>query len=457
MVSISAVPTGGKKGTHNFTEILQRKRDGGSLSKDAIQFFVNGVTQGTIPDYQISALLMAIYLQGMSIEETTALTLAMRDSGKVLQLKKLKKPKVDKHSTGGVGDKVTIILAPLAAACGLIVPSMAGRGLGHTGGTIDKLEAIPGYRVVLGEEEFISVLERVGCAIIGQSAEVAPCDRKLYALRDVTATIDCIPLITSSILSKKMAEGTDGLVLDIKVGNGAFMKTKREATALAKTLKSVGSKAGLKIKITLSNMDQPLGYAAGNAIEIYECIEVLRNETLNPFGLKSPDLRQLTIHLCAQMLEVGGIVRSLSEGRKLAQQKLHDGSALKVFREMIVAQGGRGDIVSDPSSLFRAERVIEIAADRSGFLSFIDTYEIGRILIAMGAGRKTIVDSIDLQAGLLMHKKLGMNVKKGEALVTVFCRNTIDTQAIISRLRGTLKITSTKPRTKPLMLETALR
>ncbi len=438
-------------------EIIQKKRDGEPLPKEVIQHFVTGVTHGTIPDYQIAAFLMAVYFRGMNIDETTHLTLAMRDSGKVLNLKKFKKPIVDKHSTGGVGDKVTLILAPLAASCGLIVPSMAGRGLGHTGGTIDKLTAIPGYRTTLSEEDFISILDRVGCSIVGQSTAIAPCDRKLYSLRDVTATVDCVPLITSSILSKKMAEGTHGLVLDIKVGNGAFMQTKREAVVLAKTLKSVGTKAGLKIKVTLSNMDQPLGYASGNAIEVFECIEVLRNETLNPFGLRSADLRQLTIHLCAQMLEVGGLVRSFTEGRKLAQQKLHDGSALRAFREMIEAHGGRPDITNDPSQLFRAERVIEVPADKNGFLSFVDTREIGRILIMMDAGRANVDDTIDLQAGLLIHKKLGVGVKKGEAMVTLFCRNTIDTQAVISRLRAAIKITSTKPKTHPLILETSLR
>lgn len=446
-----------KKALPSIPEIIQRKRDGEALSKDIIQHLVAGITSGTIPDYQAAAFLMAVYFRGMNIEETTALTLAMRDSGKVLSLKRFKKPTVDKHSTGGVGDKVTLILAPLAASCGLIVPSMAGRGLGHTGGTVDKLAAIPGFKTTLSEDEFISTLERVGCAIVGQSTAIAPCDRKLYSLRDVTATVDCVPLITSSILSKKMAEGTSGLVMDIKVGNGAFMQTKKEAIVLAKTLKSVGTKAGLKIKVTLSNMDQPLGYAAGNAIEVYECIEVLRNETLNPFGLRSADLRQLTIHLCAQMLEVGGLVRSFTEGRKLAQQKLHDGSALRVFREMIEAQGGRPEITHDPSALLRAERVIEVPADRNGYLSYVDTREVGRILIMMGGGRANMEDSIDLQAGLLMHKKLGVSVKKGEALVTIFCRNTIDTQTVIARLRGAIKITSTKPKTQPLILETAHR
>jgi pyrimidine-nucleoside phosphorylase len=434
-------------------QIIQKKRNEVELSAEEIRHFVNGAVKGEIADYQVTAFLMATYFTGMTFEETAALTKAMVESGEQYHLTSVKGPKVDKHSTGGIGDKVSLILAPLAAACGLKVPMMGGRGLGHTGGTIDKLEAIPGYRTVLEKEEFTKILQDVGCSIIGQSAKIAPADRKFYALRDVTATVESIPLITSSILSKKIAEGANGLVMDIKVGNGAFMKSKTEALNLARTLRGVAKKAGMELRATLSNMDQPLGYAAGNAVEVYECIEILRNETINPYGLTSTDLKELTIHLTAQMLEVGKVVKNLAEGRKLATQKLKDGSAWKKFREMVAAHGGDLKTLDEPWRYIQAEKIIEIRAGKRGFVTEMNTEALGRILIALGGGRNKVTDPIDYSVGLFFHKKLGSIVKPDDTLVTIFANKDTDLASIESQIRANIKISSVKKIAPKLILE----
>ncbi len=441
--------------THNLSvpELIQKKRDNRALTPAEIKMLVMGAASQSIPDYQLSAFLMATYFNGMDFDETAALTRAMADSGDVYDHSKLKGPKVDKHSTGGIGDKVSIILAPLAAACGLKVPMMAGRGLGHTGGTIDKLEAIPGYRVILKEEEFSKVLHDVGCSIISQSEKTAPADRKFYALRDVTATIECIPLITSSILSKKIAAGVQGLVMDIKVGNGAFMKKKTDAVKLAKTLRAVAKKNKVELRATLSNMDQPLGYAAGNALEIYECIEIMKNQDLNPYSLKSIDLKELTLHLCAQMLEVGKLVKNRAEGRKLAIAKLQDGSAWKKFKEMVKAQGGDAESLEEPWKYMKADKIVEIQCKKKGYVTEMQTEALGRLLITLGGGRNQAGEKIDHSVGFFFHKKLGSMVKPSDILVTVFANEKTNLAEIEEQIHHCIKISSSKKHAPKLILE----
>jgi pyrimidine-nucleoside phosphorylase len=437
----------------SIPELIQKKRDKIPLTAAEIKQLVMGAATDTVPDYQLSAFLMATFFTGMTADETAALTRAMIDSGEHYDLSKMKGAKVDKHSTGGIGDKVSIILAPLAAACGLKVPMMAGRGLGHTGGTIDKLEAIPGFKVVLPKEEFIRIVSDVGCAIISQSATLAPADRKFYALRDVTATIECIPLITSSILSKKIASGTEGLVMDIKVGNGAFLKKKTDAMLLAKTMRAVAKRSKIELRATLSNMDQPLGYAAGNALEIYECIEVLKNADLNPYRLNSLDLKELTLHLCAQMLEVGKVVKNISEGRKLAIAKLQDGSAWIKFKEMVTAQGGDVKTLDEPWRYLKADRVMEVKCKKKGYVTEMQTEHLGRLLIQLGGGRNKVGEKIDHSVGLFFHKKLGSLVRAEDTLVTVFMNAKTDFLAVEAQLHEYIKISTAKKPAPKLILE----
>ena len=437
----------------SIPQIIQKKRDATVLSPLELDRVVRGAVDGKIPDYQLSAFLMATYFTGMTFEETASLTRSMVESGESYDLSKVKGPKVDKHSTGGLGDKVSIILAPLAAACGLKVPMMAGRGLGHTGGTIDKLESIPGFRVVLPKEEFTKILNEVGCAIISQSTSIAPADRIFYSLRDVTATIECIPLITASILSKKIAEGANSLVMDIKVGNGAFLKKKTDALALAKTMRAVAKRSKMELRATLSNMDQPLGYAVGNALEIYECLEVLQNADFNPYSLSSTDLRELTIHLCAQMLEAGKVVKNLSEGRKLAIQKLQDGSAWKKFQEMVKAQGGDVSTLSEPWRYMKADRVIEIQCKKKGYVSEMQSEAIGRLLIALGGGRNAVGQPIDHSVGFFFHKKLGALVRAEDPLVTIFGNEKTDFAWVEEQIHSMIKITTSKKTAPKLILE----
>lgn len=436
--------------------LIQKKRDGEELERDDIRDFIRGITSGEVADYQATAFLMATYFNGMTLQETVALTEAMLESGERYALTRVKGPKVDKHSTGGVGDKVSLILAPLAAACGLKVPMMAGRGLGHTGGTLDKLESISGFDVHLSAARFEEILCQIGCAIIGQSDKIAPADKTLYSLRDVTATVDCIPLITASILSKKLAEGTDALVLDVKVGSGAFMETREEAKALSRTLIAVGKKLGLQIRVVLSAMNQPLGYAVGNAIEVQECIEILRGQVL-PTDAKnesgSGDLKELTIQLCAHMLELGGVVRTLPEGRKLAHAKLADGSAWRLFQEMVRLQGGALEPILDPTLLPRSSRVLHWKAKKRGYLSKMDTKNLGQILVEMGGGRKKASDSVDPSVGMVFHKKLGARVKAGDDLVTIYAPKHQDMEGLESLFHDSITITSTRKPIPKLILD----
>lgn len=416
--------------------LIQKKRDGQALTEKEIHFLIEGISQGTIADYQATAFLMATYFQGMTPDETVAFTRAMCESGDRYDFSHLPGPKVDKHSTGGIGDKVSLILAPLAAACGLVVPMMAGRGLGHTGGTLDKLESISGFNVRLSREKFTEALKKVGCAIIGQSETICPADRKLYALRDVTATVECIPLICGSILSKKLAEGTEVLILDVKVGSGAFMRSKDQAKKLARALIAVAKKMGLKCRALITNMDQPLGEAVGNALEVVECIEMMKT------GTGPADLKEVTIQLCAHMLEAGGVVKNLAQGRKLATEKLQNGAAWKKFQEMVEFQGGSLKQIHDTSLLPKAPKVVEWKAPKKGHIVKMNAQEIGQILVDLGGGRKQTSDSVDPSVGLVFHKKLGAQVRSGDVMVTAHLPTGADAAAFEKRFLAAVEIRS---------------
>ena len=392
--------------------VIERKRDGETLSADEIRAFVEGFTRGTIPDYQVSALAMAIFFRGLNEEETVALTRAMTESGQRLDLSTVPGPKIDKHSTGGIGDKVSLILAPLVAACGVKVPMISGRGLGITGGTLDKLESIPGYRTRIEPDRFRSILAEVGCSIIGQSEEIAPADRKMYALRDVTGTVPSVPLITASILSKKLAEGIDGLVLDVKCGRGAFMKSVEEARALAASLRNVAQGAGCPTSVLITSMDQPLGCAVGNALEVREAIDLLRGEG-------PEDVRDLVLRLASEMLILGGIETKLGDALERATDALRRGDALDVFRAMVRAHGGRLEVVDDPSLLPSAPRIETIAAARPGYVEEVAADRVGTACLVLGAGRRRVEDRVNPAVGVECLCHVGNEVMKGDPLFRV--------------------------------------
>jgi pyrimidine-nucleoside phosphorylase len=392
-----------------FSEVIARKRDGGALTRDAITTLVQGVTDGSLPDYQTAALLMAIVWRGMTDEETAWLTEAMRRSGESVDLSSLPGAKVGKHSTGGVGDKVSIVLGPLVAACGVIVPKMSGRGLGHTGGTLDKLESIPGYRTDLGVEAFVSVLRDVGVSIIGQSAALAPADKKLYALRDVTATVESIPLIAASIMSKKLAEGSTALVLDVKCGRGAFMKTEDDARALARAMVAIGGAAGVPTHALISRMDAPLGRAIGNALEIAECVQLLR-------GQGPDDLTDLIVTLATRMVMLGSGT-SLERARDAVQQALSSGAALTRLRAMVERQGGDPTVIDHPERLPHARHEAMLTASRTGSIIGLHAERLGRAAVRLGAGREHVSDSIDPAAGIVIEALIGAPVRAGDAVL----------------------------------------
>lgn len=441
------------------TSIIQKKRDGTELSSDEIVHFISAMSTGEVTDYQASAFMMATYFNGMTLGETVALTDAMVKSGERYSFGDEKAAYVDKHSTGGIGDKVSIILAPLAAACGLRVPMMSGRGLGFSGGTLDKLESIPGYDPFPSREKFESIVNSVGCAIIGQSRLIAPADRKLYALRDVTATVECNPLIVGSILSKKIAEGARYLLLDVKVGNGAFMRSKTQAAKLAKMIIQVAKKMNLPSRAVLTDMNQPLGYAAGNGIEILESIEILQNKKLDVQALRglpetsSADLKEVTIHLCGEMLHLSKKVKSLNDGRKLARAKLVDGSALRVFNEWMKAQGADVSTIENIEKVAVSPERIEWKAPKDGYLNGIQTDDIGRILIELGAGRKRAEDPVDHSVGMVFHKKLGSKVKKGDPIVTVYYKPGTSIAEPEAMFYKSIEITASKKAVPKLILE----
>ncbi len=429
-----------------FQEIIARKRDGSPLTRSEIGEFVNGYLSGVIPDYQASALLMAILIRGMNTEETFALTEFMLKSGKVLSLDAIRGLKIDKHSTGGVGDKVSLMLAPMVASCGVVVPMVSGRGLGHTGGTLDKLESIPGYRTGLSINEFKKILKKCGVSIIGQTSDIAPADKKIYALRDVTATVESIPLITASILSKKLASGTDGILFDIKCGNGAFMKTIEDAEALAKSLVKTSHKFGKMARAVITSMDQPLGNAVGNSLEVIEVIEYLK-------GKRPADLDEVVISLGVQMLLMGGIAKSAKKAEGILIDSIDNGSALRKFEEFVKLQGGDVRVVDDPSLLDIADRFMDFKASRDGYISSFDTLKVGLAANTLGAGRKRIEDKVDFGVGFIFRRKLGERVRRGDVIAEIYARNKSAAGEASRMLSESIRITSRKPKLPPRIIK----
>lgn len=415
-----------------MTDIIEKKQHKQALTPEEIRFVVEGFTDGSIPDYQMSALAMAIYFNGMNEEEASHLTMAMVESGDQIDLSQIEGIKVDKHSTGGVGDTTTLVLAPLVASCGVPVAKMSGRGLGHTGGTIDKLEAIEGFSVELSSEDFIESVNKHKIAVVGQSGNLTPADKKLYALRDVTCTVQSIPLIASSIMSKKIAAGADAIVLDVKTGKGAFMKTVEEAEELAHAMVRIGSQVGRKTLAIISDMSQPLGYAVGNALEVREAIDTLKGEG-------PEDLTELCLVLGAQMLMAANIVTTLEEGKELLQSQIDNGHALEVFKEFIINQGGDASVVDYPENLPQATYQIPFLAERDGILSEWIADEVGVAAMMLGAGRATKEDTIDPAVGIVLTAKVGDTVRRGEPLA-ILHSNREDVTDVMARLKTAVTI-----------------
>jgi len=391
-------------------DVIEKKRNGYELTKEEIEFMVNGFTKGdTVADYQMSAFNMAVYFRGMTDQEATYMTHAMLRSGDVLDLSRIKGVKVDKHSTGGVGDKTSLVVGPIVASLGAKFAKMSGRGLGHTGGTLDKLESIPGYSISLTEEEFINQVNEIGIALIGQTADLAPADKKLYALRDVTATVESIPLIASSIMSKKLASGADVISLDVKVGSGAFMKNVDDATKLATLMVSIGKLSGKKMSAELTNMDEPLGLAVGNSLEVIEAINTLK-------GCGPKDFENLCVDVCAELLYDAELVSSLEEGKKKSKEQIDNGKGFETFVKWIKAQGGDVSYVMDTNKFPKAKYVVEVKSNKSGYISKIDALTIGHASMCLGGGRAKLGDTIDHAVGVVLTKKVGQPIEKGEVL-----------------------------------------
>ncbi|MFT3711600.1 MAG: thymidine phosphorylase [Archangium sp.] len=427
-------------------ELIKAKRDGRVLEPADIRAFIDQYTRGDVTDYQMSAMCMAVFFRGLNAVELGAWTRAMLESGEVLDLSETKGIKVDKHSTGGVGDKVSLSLAPLAAACGVPVPMISGRGLGHTGGTLDKLESIPGFNVNLSVADYRRLVKDVGCCLIGQTATLAPADKKLYALRDVTATVDCIPLIASSIMSKKMAEGIDALVLDVKVGSGAFMKTIEDARKLANTMIGIGKEMGKKVVALLTDMDQPLGRAIGNSLEVIEAVEMLRR--------KAPDdYTEITLALTGEMLVLGGKAANEAEARRLMFAAMDSGWAEKKLCEIVKAQGGDPSAITDLSKLPRAKKVVPVAATKDGVVSSINSEALGLAAMALGAGRAKASDVIDPAVGFVLDKKVGDRVKAGEPLLQMHVNDESRVKEVTERVLAAYGISDKAPATRALVLE----
>lgn len=394
-------------------DLIMKKRNGGVLSREEIRFMICHYTDGQIPDYQMSAMMMAIYFRGMNEEETLNLTMAMAESGEMLDLSSIHGVKVDKHSTGGVGDKTSLALAPMVAACGIPVAKMSGRGLGHTGGTIDKLESFPGFSTAIDGERFIRQVNEIGIAIMGQTRDLAPADKKLYALRDVTATVDNMSLIASSIMSKKLASGADAIVLDVKTGSGAFMKSEEDAFALAEEMVRIGNGAGRHTSAVVSDMDQPLGFAVGNALEVREAIDTLK-------GNGPEDFVKLCLTLGAEMVVAGKKAENTEQAEEMLLQKIEDGSALLKLSQFVEAQGGDSAYVYEPERLPAAKLTREVKAERDGYISHIDCDKVGICSLVLGGGRETKESDIDLSVGLVLAKKVGDPVKRGDVLATLY-------------------------------------
>ena len=408
-------------------DIIIKKRDHFQLSKEEIKFFISGVVDGSIPDYQASAWAMAVLLNGMTDQETTDLTLVMAESGETLDLSEIAPIVVDKHSTGGVGDKVTLVVTPLVASCGLPVGKMSGRGLGFSGGTLDKLDSIPGYRSDLSKQEFLSQLKEFGFVLTGQSADLAPADRILYKLRDVTGTVDSLPLIASSVMSKKIAGGANAIVLDVKVGNGAFMKTIEDARKLAKAMIAIGKLSGRKVEALLSDMNQPLGMAVGNAVELREAID-----TLHDGG--PADFHEHCLVVASHMLLLGKKVSTLEEARAMAEDALRSGRAWEEFRQLVIRQGGDVSYIDNPEKLPSAPVTYEMKADRDGTIAELRAQTVGETAVSLGAGRAKKEDSIDLGVGMYVRVKVGDQVKKGDVLFTILAKSEADAQTAAKRL-----------------------
>jgi len=424
-----------------MTELLAKKRDGERLSREEIDFMVQGYTRGEIPDYQMSAMCMAILLQGMDDEETLNLTMSMVNSGETLDLSAIKGVKADKHSTGGVGDKTSLVLCPMVAACGVKIAKMSGRGLGHTGGTIDKLESFPGFVTGIDEERFTHNVNSIGIAIAGQTADLVPADKKLYALRDVTGTVPSIPLIVSSIMSKKLASGADVIVLDVKCGSGAFMKTEEEAYELAKGLTRIGKLAGRRCAAVITDMDQPLGNAVGNAVEVKEAIAVLKGE----FG---GELLELCLTLGSCMVTEAGLAENDEEAREMLLKTIADGSALKKLAEMVEAQGGDSSAVYDTALLPEAKCVYEAVSKESGYVQRIEAENVGLVSMHLGGGRATKESDIDLSVGVVLKKKVGDYVEPGESLGSIHASDIEKAEQAAELLRGCFTLAQEKAEEK---------
>ena len=413
-------------------DIIMKKRNGFPLTKEEIYYFVDGFTNGTIPDYQASALLMAIYFQHMNYEETLNLTMAMADSGEHLDLSGISGIKADKHSTGGVGDKTTLVLAPMVAAVGVKTAKMSGRGLGHTGGTIDKLESFPGFSTTLSQEQFVKNVNDIGLAVTGQTGNITPADKKIYALRDVTGTVDNISLIASSIMSKKLAAGADVIVLDVKTGNGAFMMNIEDATELAKTLVDIGNGAGKKTYAVISEMNEPLGYAIGNSLEVIEAIDTLK-------GNGPRDLYNLCIELGSLMVAASDQNISLEQAKQILKKTIEDGSAYRKFKEFIESQGGNPSDVDNCHDLIKVNQVLDIKSFQSGYIAGIQTENIGNAVMMLGGGRQKKGDSIDHSVGVIIKKKVGEQVKEGESLATVYINNTDNLDTALDLIKSSFE------------------
>lgn len=424
-------------------DIIRRKRDGEILSREEIQFFVRGYATGEIPDYQASALCMAIYFRGMTVEETTALTLAIRDSGDRLDFSRIGGLRVDKHSTGGVGDKTSLVVAPIVASLGIKVAKMSGRGLGHTGGTIDKLEAIPGFRTDLPTAEFEATVNEIGIAIVGQTATLAPADKSLYALRDVTATVDSMPLIASSIMGKKLAADDDCIVLDVKMGSGSFMKTEKASEELARLMVGIGKQAGKRIAALLTDMDKPLGNAIGNAIEVWEAVRTLRGEG-------PQDLTDLCVALAAHMLRLAD-KGDLAACEKMAKEAIINGRALEKLTEMVHAQGGDPSCIEDPDRLLTARHSLDVLAPRHGYITAVNAEDYGVAALLLGAGRSKKEDVIDHAAGILLFKKTGDYCKAGDKIATLYTNSEAALSAARDRLLGATFFGEKAPTPRPLI------
>lgn len=427
-----------------MTELIAKKRDGGTLTVEEINYMIQCFARGEIPDYQMSAMCMAILFRGMNDEETLNMTLSMMHSGALLDLSRISGIRADKHSTGGVGDKTSLVLCPMVAACGLKIAKMSGRGLGHTGGTIDKLESFPGFVTGIREEEFFANVEKIGIAIAGQTAELDPADKKLYALRDVTGTVPSIPLIVSSIMSKKLAAGADVIVLDVKTGSGSFMKTEEEARELARSLTRVGRLAGKKCAAVITDMDEPLGCAVGNALEVKEAISVLKGEFKG-------ELLELCLALGGCMLTEAGYVESIEAARERLLQTIKDGSALAKLADMVEAQHGDRNAVYDTSLLPEAPVKVEVFSREYGYVRHIDTESIGLTAMQLGGGRATKESDIDLRVGVVLHKKVGDRVAAGESLATIHAASYADVGAASARLAAAYTVTDEKPEKPPFI------